>query len=597
MINHRNRPAIQTHVASSIFTFILLIVFTAACNFPSPSNRPASTPPPDQNASTQPFPDKNARLYQMYFDSSADPTQNVLQVRRFVGQLHLADIEDIFGDIQSLPLDDNCNYVGGPTIKDGLIWYITVTPDLVGFNLVSVDPDGTISSAFDLDGDRLVDLLDIRLPDNRRISFVDELNGLEAFKDFLGGMDPFCSTELIRQLDLPNLGCDETGDGSSGGGVDSGWGGIVNPIDLLCSQYDTSPMAGIMTGASRGQTTGSGPRRTSILEPESYWNDDYPGEYRVVRTYVTKDLNTGALIEITKVITDVNTSTTPPYVSRVQTETVTSDGHGTRTIQTYNPDGTPYGEPYRQPFEVHPEDAGQENYDQESSSPPPFEPIYIPPSGGGAEGNPGPEGDDSNVAEFCRRRANYRSGVEQAADEDPTSMSVSCNNPLSDPDMPDDPNCMITEWARPDDFLGVLQPSDDGGCDFENEAARTCEPESVRERIRRIRGRIAELWSLDLPNVDICPQTVCDPGATVEKIVPVSIDMESLCPIVVETPTLVPYCPPDTYYDATLNRCVDNQPPAGGGDEEGGGCPLNAAICGARGFSFDSQNCRCVPIK
>ena len=589
----RSCPSIfQSHFTSPIFAFIFLIIFTVACNFPSTIRQSDEENSPIK----QEFTDKNARTIRMYFDSSADPAQNVLQVRRFVGHLHLADIEDIFGDIESLPLDDNCNYVGGPVLHEGLIWYVTLTADLVGVNLISVSPDGGMSSAFDLDGDREADIVDILLADNRRISFVAENNGMDVFASWLRGQNPFCNTELIRQLDLPNLGCGETGDGSSGGGVDSGWGGIVNPMDMLCSEYDTSPMAGIMTGATRGQITGSGPRRLSILEPESYWNEDDPSKYRYVETYVTRDLNTGTIIAIEKIITDMDTSTNPPHVDRVQTERVTSDGHGARTIQFYLPDGSPAAQ-YHVPFDVHPEDVGKENYDQETSNPPPVTDHY--PSTGGSKTYPGPEGDDSNIAEFCQRRANYQSGVEQAANEDPSSMSVSCRDLVADPDMPDDPNCMIIAWARPEEILGALQSSgDNAGCDPLNTPdGAHCEPTDWRERIR---GLTAEFRSLQLEGIDICPQIVCNPGDTVENIVYIKGDFNAACPVISGTGTLEPSyenCPPGTFYDEAANSCIAIQIPPGGGNEGGGGCNLSVAICSAKGLSFDSNKCQCVPIQ
>ncbi len=609
-IDHDRRPFFQGRARlPGLFVIpLIFIVLSAACNAPV-----------KQTEIARELTDPNARMYQMYFDSSSDPAQNELQVRRFKGHLHLADLEGLFGDIHSLPRDDNCNFAGGPVLDDGLIWYFTATPDLVGVNLVSVAPDGSMSSALDLDGDRVVDILDIGLVDNRRFTILSELNGLDVSKLWLQGQNPFCTTELVEQLDLPDLGCNETGDGSSGGeGLYPG-SGIIDPLAMMCSEYDTSPWSGVMDTVTKGQIRSGGVYQTSILEPETYWNEESPRTYRHVETYVTRDVNTGQVVQIDKVITDVDTSIYPNQVISVTTEKVTPDGHGVRTVQQYNVDGsgTPNGPPTTAPFEVHPEDEGQENYDPESSDPPLTTPAAVaenPPASGGSKTNPGPEGDDSVIAEFCGRRANYRSGLEQAAEEDPTSMSVSCNDVVGDPDMPDDPNCTITQWARPQDFLGFLDPSAKaGGCDPSDNPDQMCEPESIGDRIRKVRGHTAELWSLGIPDSNLCPPQVCDPALATEQRTHTAGEVETGCTVIIEPPTLQPSaenCPPGTYYAPVTNRCIEIQIPekksggGGGGSEgggssgggsSGGGCNLSPGACSSIG-TFDEDSCSCEPF-
>src|SRR5690349_20535664 len=127
----RSILAILTTLPSLTFISILVIISVGACNLPFSQS-------PNIPENTKEFSDKNARMYQMYYDSSDDPAQNESQVRRFLGHLHLADLQDIFGDIQSLPQDEDCNYVGGPVEHEGLLWYVKDTPDLVGVNLISI---------------------------------------------------------------------------------------------------------------------------------------------------------------------------------------------------------------------------------------------------------------------------------------------------------------------------------------------------------------------------------------------------------------------------------------------------------------------------
>jgi len=558
----------------------------------------------------QEFTDPNARMYQMYFDSSSDPAQNVLQVRKFSGQLHMPEIEDIFGDINSLPRDENCNISGGPVLDDGLIWYLTATPDLVGVNLVSLDPDGSMSSALDLDGDRVVDILDIGLIDNRRFTILSELNGLDVSKLWLQGQNPFCSTEMVEQLGLPNLGCNEAGEGSSGGygGVNGGWGGIVNPMDMLCSNYESNPLAGLMGNVIKGQElyrlprAGEGIHRTSIL-PEDVWYT--PTHSRHEQTYVTEHLVGGqwVLDEVTKVIIDKDYSSYPPRIDQIVQESVTPNGSGTRVIQRFNPDGT-LAEPEIEHFYVNEDDLQRDkNYEPEGTGGTRLD----PPPDGSTKTNPGPDGDDANVAAFCERRANYRSGLEQAADEDPTSMSVSCNDIVGDPDMPDDPNCTITQWARPEDFLGFLEPpSEEDGCDPFEDPDQMCEPTTVKDRIRRFRGRTADLWSIGLPNLNLCPPFACDPANAAEQRSYTAGEVDLACEVVIAAPTLEPSaenCPPGTYYAPMTNRCIEidltkrkNSEGAGDGGP-GGGCNLSAGACSSQGYSFDSGSCSCVPIQ
>lgn len=580
-------------------TFIIIILMTslAGCNMPSM-----------QSASEPKFSDKNAQMYQMYSDTSADPAQNQLQVRRFIGHLHMTDLEDIFGDIQALPQDENCNYVGGPVVRDDVIWYVTVTPDLVGVNLISIAFDGTRSSAFDLDGDRVVDILDIRLNDLRRISFVTEKLGMDVFKYFVQNQNPFCDSELIRQLHLPELGCNDTGEGLSGGNSGSGvfFSGtnIVDPIEMLCSAYDTGVRANFR----------------AYNPAQGYWTDHTVRQEtsgHMVGTQETTDKfdATGDFLGTDRITTYIDV-VDPTAAVIVIVEHVNSDGHGTRTTTFHFGDGTSSSETSE--FVVAPEDVGEPDFDGERTQPrsPVNAPLVIthspdepdpddrepndPGDNSSTQGNPGPEGDDSVIAEFCRRRANHQSGIEQALADDPTSMGVSCGDVV---DAPSNPNCMFIEWATELDFMSVFDMAgDDGNCDPNGE--RGCEPAGVHEQISRIRGMTAELWSLDLPSINICPAVICDPSTAVEFQTYTAGQIEFSCAEIPETPTLEPSeenCPPGTYYAPVTNRCIQIQIQQAGGSGDGGGssgaCNLSTSACTSQGLSFDSGSCSCVPIQ
>jgi len=301
-----------------------------------------------------------------------------------------------------------------------------------------------------------------------------------------------------------------------------------------------------------------------------------------------------------KLITDFDMTVEPPRIVQQVTERVLPDGGGVRTIIRIHPDGTETHKRETINVTLDP----YKDYDETSTTPPipdppPAEnpPEGSPSSEGGTQGDPGPEGDDSSIAAFCERRANYQSGVEQAASQDPTSFSVSCDDLVG---APSSGGCTILEWARPDDFLRVLEPpADEGGCDDFDEQ-RKCEPGSVQDQIRRVRGLVAELRSLGVPDVNICPPTVCDPAQATENRVYLKGEAGLVCPVLAEPATLEPSeenCPPGTYYAPTTARCIAIDVPQGGGTDGGGSCTLSASACGAEGLSFDSNKCECVPLE
>ena len=507
-------------VCASLALFLLAVVGTA-CNFPGFEERPA-----EESV------DPDAQLYRMYFDSKFS---DELQVRKFSGQLRLADYEKIFGKVDELPKDKRGNYYGGPVLADGLIWTMVANPTLSGVSVVSVDTDSTVSSAIDLNGDGIADIVDILLGDGRRISIVTEGLGLEIFEGLLLGNNPLCDPEIVLELGLEGYGCDRDSDEESGGGSQfSGGGlGIFDPFEALCSKYDTSEFRAGVSAVNRSDGmwlfyTREEDRRGNVSYTSTAVHSEDDGSY----------LGTDKLI----LFLDDRGRTI-----RMVEESVDSEGVGERLITDFFYDGTvthqkeqfrarldangDYRPGATDPPLLAPDIDPNRDPDGEDLAEPPPEPPPAPPE----EGNPGPEGDDSNIASFCERRANFRSGVEQAAEEDPASFSVSCGDLVGAPDSED---CIIVEWAGRGDFAGAIHPSEDDGCgEFEDpDTQGNCEPTTAMERLR---GLTAMFASLNLPDIVICPPVVCNPGevVAVDGRQEISITSEAPGPLVTETPT------------------------------------------------------------
>ncbi len=121
--------------------------------------------------------------------------------------------------------------------------------------------------------------------------------------------------------------------------------------------------------------------------------------------------------------------------------------------------------------------------------------------------DPGPDGDDTSIQKFCEERGTP-SGVERAAATDPSAFRVSCSDLVSGPSGGDD--CTILEWARPEDFQGALEPSGNNCGPFEQpDADGNCGPANA---IEKMRGLTAEIASLNLPGLVLCPPIVCNPN-------------------------------------------------------------------------------------
>jgi hypothetical protein len=523
--NHPRKQAFhaRNNLAGLSFIVVLIGLFAAGC---SPRSTPTATPAA--------FADKNARMYQMYFDSSADPAVNELQARRFMGHIRMADLEALIGENGTLVRDESCRFLGGPVLDEvGRTWYATQSPDLVGANLVSISPDGTKSSAFDLDGDRMVDILDIQLPDGRRASVIAEAVGLDPFLEWLKGNDPFCNADLMKGLDLPDLACTDTGGSAGGSGSGAASAGFADPADSICAGYSGGPASSFLANSpTQSWSVGVG-EVTTWRSPD--------GALRIEESTDYFDARTGEFEGTNKYITEYN----PSNDSLVEIhESVSYRGYGTRTITVTESDGTRTTR--TETFRVARDDAGQPGYDEALASPAsPGAPTEEEEAeqereeneSAGTEtdatqGEPGPEGDDSVIAEFCARRENYLSGVEQAVQHDPSAISISCGDLVGAPT----PNCKILEWARPEDWRTILEPPSDNSCDAFDDPEKQCEGSGVEDRIRKFLGETAELWSLDTPDITLCSPLACDPANQAALRSYTSGEANIACPAVAEAP-------------------------------------------------------------
>lgn len=512
------RSLTLSKAAKTSAVLMLLMLITAACGPASPEAdgvTPSATPTPVREDEAEG--DPNAQLYRMYIDSA----DGELELREFVGNIQIADLEAIFGDLDGLPEDENGN-TNAETWTDQGAYFVNITPDEAGVNLVARMNDGTLSSIIDLNGDNAADIVDFQLADNRRITIVTELAGLEAFEHWLNGRNPLCQTELAQQLGLPDFGCDDPAEGGGGGGGGAGYGGgIVDPFDIICAGYPTGNQAGIMN-AVRPQAD-----MTQAYSYRTYYQSGAE-RYQLTNTWEYRgELTTR------NIIYDYGED---GLLTQVTWEYMHSNGEGSREIQTVDREGNVTS---INRTEITGEMDENGMYDRSSTSPPAPPPPHdsdaerseyeeymndgevVPAieNTGATQGDPGPDGENPNVASFCANRGEHSSGAEQAAGTNPAAFGVSCNDLVGAPSSGD---CTIIEWAGGNDFSSILDvPSADDGCGEFQTASESgdCEPTNA---IERLRGKVGEIWSLNLPTVVLCPPILCNPafaqGAQIEEI-------------------------------------------------------------------------------
>ncbi|MDH3975858.1 MAG: hypothetical protein OEV42_16415 [Deltaproteobacteria bacterium] len=457
--------------------------------------------------------DSKARSYRMYYDGASANDNSELQVRKFRGQLRMASLENIFGDFKKLPEDKNKNRVGGWKVQDDLLWSLVASPSLKALNVMTIGVDGTFSSAIDLDGDSMADIVDIRLGDGSRFSFVTEFPGREFFELWLTGRNPLCSDRTIAGISLSAFGCDEGDSGSSGGGSAdlSGGAAIYDPFDHICDGYSRGG-----TGL-RPPVMAHGGHGYGRMRPWSWRTGNHDnGQLRYTEGMAIYEDAEGNHVATIKELTFYNEE---GDVVRVIHERVEHDGQGTRTITDHGADGTT--KTHSERFETEVEDDGTyggEPTDHEHAPPSERDSSSSTPpadvNSGGSTTNPGP-GDPNDptgtMAEWCANRGDFVSGVEQASDRDPTSFHIDCDD-LVTRTSTNPGDCTIIDWAGPEDFTGATDaPSAATGCGpFEQPGPDgTCGPASG---IQRLRGSAAWVGSIDLQTVEICNPLVCNPN-------------------------------------------------------------------------------------
>lgn len=452
--------------------------------------------------------DKNARQYRMYFDNDATDGNQAFEARKFNGQLRLESVETIFGNLEDLPLDKNQNRVGGWKLHDDLLWSIVAGPSLQAVNIMTIGLDGTFNSTWDLDGDSIADIVDIRLADGSRFSFVTEHAGRGVFERWLAGENPLCHEGSIAGLNLPLFGCDDAGSGSSGGGSAGsgsfGGAGIYDPFDHLCDDYNTG-RAGL-----RPPVMAHGGHGYGRMRPWTWTESTRENGVRqnTVGTAVYEDAD-GNHVSTTKVITYYNEE---GDVTRVIRERVSHDGQGTRTVTDHGADGTTKTE--RETFETEVDENGDYGPAPEDHERAPAEAPPSTETPGSDTTDPGPGGNPGDptggMAQWCADRGDFVSGAERAAGTDHAAFNVDCQDFVTQSNASG--NCTVLEWARPANFSGATEvPSASSGCGpFEQPGPDgSC---GAASGIQRLRGNAAWFGSIDLQAIEICNPLVCNPG-------------------------------------------------------------------------------------
>jgi len=465
--------------------------------------------------------DQNAQPYRLFYD--APGAAEAFRASWFPGQIRVVDVERLLGDRGQWSKDDAGNAVAGVRLIDGHLWSAVFDPSLEAVNVVSISPEGAITSVFDFDGDGVADLVDVRLGDDRRYSFADDL-GLEFFSRWLQGRDPLCDGALWEKLAISGFECSADsggGDGASRGNRSP----LYDPVEAMCAQYRDPPGAvglPVMTQEQAGYGSHRrfggydasirdpvGRRNLSFVLIVNVYSDEsgnHVSTYREVRYYDSEE---------------------PNFLVRTVVERVDRNGQGTRTVTDYDRHGVPHRRPSER-FETEVNDDGTydavspwkdrdapEKHREAAEEDEPDHPAW-PELRDTTEGHPGPvdvEPPDGGWEAWCAATApgRYRSGAEIAAGTDLTVFrDPICVSPESSADRPG--NCVELDRAGSKDFRDILDaPSVDDGCgDFEQPGPDwTCGPRAGSELLE---GRIAELMSAELADVQLCDPRVCDPG-------------------------------------------------------------------------------------
>lgn len=454
--------------------------------------------------------DLNAQAYRVYYDSHKEGAKHsFLNMKKFQGQLRLPKLDEIFGSVYKLPEDINGNRVSAWQKHEQGIWKVTLSPSMKTVLLESVLWDHTESSALDLDGDGIVDIVDIISPTESRFTFVTEVLGRDIFEQWLQGENPLCKQHTIAGISLPMFGCDQSDNGSPGSGGANGTGGnssFYDPWEELCGNENQSmrpPNARHRVSHIYGRKftetiTHQDSQMVARRVVQNRVFNEHTGWHiatETTNTYYDKEGNVIVVVQETVVTVDPSTG----------------DAIGQRTVSVPRSDGSRVVV-LRKTFQaqVNPDGSytavGGDNHphqpDEDGNVP------GIPPSStGGAGGHPDPTNPDAGMAEWCENNEPYRSAAEIAATMDPTAFAVDCNDLVMSNGSGD---CTIMEWARPVDFTTAVEvPNHNCGPLQEPGADGTC---GTATSIQTLLGNTAWIGSVDLGTVEICDPTVCNPG-------------------------------------------------------------------------------------
>ncbi len=436
--------------------------------------------------------DPEAQVYRMFIDDGAGD----LVQKKFKGQIRLTDWEALFGSVDQIPTNNQGNKVAGWYYKDNKLWRYMAGPNNNARQIITMGDDGTTSAATDLNGDNIADLLDIRMADRQRFTFVTEALGLDFFESWILGNNPFCREQADLAVDYPLFGCEDNDSDGSSGGLGAPPRGVPDLLETLCADYYQSEGRTLPNVASHAI------QRNHVTTREAVYNDEDILERRVTTSSTYRE--DGTRESTTRIIYNYDTDGTT--VDSTVIEQIDEHGNGTRnTHKFYNGTGSSGTElmvsESKETFTTDP-DAYLD--DGKNMNPP----EGIPTGGDTTYPGPvdGPFGPDADLAAWCDAQVPYESGAEAAARKDPAAFRVSCDDLVGGGSGRD---CTIIEWASPEDFNGVIEPPTvSTGCGpFEEPGPDgTCGGSSAMQRLR---GLTAEILSANLGSVVICDPLVC----------------------------------------------------------------------------------------
>lgn len=457
-----------------------------------------------------------------------EPVKAKLSVSYFHGLLTQVDAEQLFGDAKRFAVDAHGNRISPLAAKNQHL--MSMVKGKHARHWLSIAPDGLISSSVDVNGDRVVDLVDTITSDHTHTIIANEL-GREFLREWLNGLNPFCD-EIVGLGSIPLFGCEDSDTGGdSGGGEGPGGAGIGDPLEDICAEYRSGqpafdPSGGVYSHGGHGwgrlsrvgvqsarhREDGRVTHRWYTIGARVYTDDagNHVSTYREVR-YWDKDGNLVRTVE----------------------ERVDHDGNGTRTVidhhtdgsrstrssrfnTTVNSDGT-YSTPPAMNDPDAPESHKQYYNDSDDETRDNLDNLQRWPeevTGTGSETHPGdPDvGVDGDWEIWCKATTPGQnpSGLEIVTAEDHSLFDREiCIDSLNGSA---GQNCITIDSSRLMDIESVLDPPGAGtNCgDFEQPGPDgTCGPASG---MIRLLGQHVDLSAIKIDDIEICDPLVCQPG-------------------------------------------------------------------------------------